>query len=63
MMGRQQLFTENTFTVILPLLSRCNRKAFKQVLRLLGIVLATNLFGAFVFTWIVGHIPIFSADV
>lgn len=37
-MGRQQLFTENTLTVILPLLSDRRRKVFMRVLRLWGIV-------------------------
>jgi formate-nitrite transporter family protein len=37
-MGRQQLFTENTVTAILPLLSRRSRSAFMKVLRLWIIV-------------------------
>jgi len=44
-LGRQQLFTENTLTVILPLLGRRNRKTLLAVLRLWGIVLLTNLLG------------------
>ncbi|HUX67137.1 MAG TPA: formate/nitrite transporter family protein [Terriglobales bacterium] len=48
-LGRQQLFTENTLTVILPLLVRRNRKTLLAVLRLWGIVLLTNLLGTAVF--------------
>lgn len=62
-MGRQQLFTENTLTVILPLLSRRSRKAFKQVARLWSLVLVSNLLGTFVFAWIVGHVDIFPPPV
>lgn len=44
-LGRQQLFTENTLTPILPLLEHRDGRTLAQVLRLWGIVLATNLVG------------------
>ena len=45
--GRQQLFTENTLTVILPLLDGKDKlKILLQVLRLWGLVLFANLLGA-----------------
>lgn len=48
-LGRQQLFTENTLTVILPLLSHKDATTLLRVLRLWGIVLSANLAGTFLF--------------
>lgn len=62
-MGRQQLFTENTLTVILPLLNRPNWANVIRVLRLWGIVLASNLLGNLLFAWIIGHTTLFPQDV
>ncbi|MFN2454294.1 MAG: formate/nitrite transporter family protein [Pyrinomonadaceae bacterium] len=45
-LGRQQLFTENTLTPILPLLQRPDAATFFNVLRLWVIVLIANLLGA-----------------
>jgi formate/nitrite transporter FocA (FNT family) len=46
-LGRQQLFTEQTLTAILPLLSRENEEgSFANVARLWVVVLAANLVGA-----------------
>ena len=45
-LGRQQLFTENTLTPILPLLQRRDRKTLANVARLWGLVLLANLIGA-----------------
>ncbi len=45
-LGRQQLFTENTLTPILPLLQRKDAATALNVLRLWGIVLMANLLGA-----------------
>jgi formate/nitrite transporter FocA (FNT family) len=61
-LGRHQLFTENTLTVILPLLQRRDRRTLKRVLRLWVIVLAANLCGALVFAWIAGHTDIFPSE-
>jgi len=49
-LGRQQLFTENTLTVILPLLYRRDRTTLFNVVRLWIIVLAANLLGVWLFT-------------
>ena len=54
-LGRQQLFTENTLTVILPLLRRWETRTLLNVLRLWAVVLGTNLVGAFAFAWMLGH--------
>ncbi|MDQ3907759.1 MAG: formate/nitrite transporter family protein [Acidobacteriota bacterium] len=58
-MGRHQLFTENTLTVILPLLQKPTAKNFARVARLWGVVLVANLAGALAFAWVVGHTEIF----
>ncbi len=61
-LGRQQLFTENTLTPILPLLTKRDAKTLGQVLRLWGLVLAANLVGALIFAWAAGHTLAFPAD-
>ncbi|MDX6270964.1 MAG: formate-nitrite transporter family protein [Acidobacteriota bacterium] len=45
-LGRQQLFTENTLTPMLPLLKRKDGETAKNVLRLWAVVLVANLLGA-----------------
>jgi len=60
-LGRQQLFTENMLTVILPLLARRDIPSLLCVLRLWLIVLAANLVGAGGFAWIVGHTGTFDS--
>ena len=42
-LGRQQLFTENTLTPVLPLLQNRTANGFGNVLRLWGVVLAANV--------------------
>jgi formate/nitrite transporter FocA (FNT family) len=44
-LARQQLFTENTITVVLPLMARPSLGAFGSAMRMWGIVLAANLAG------------------
>jgi formate/nitrite transporter FocA (FNT family) len=61
--GRQQLFTENTLTAIIPLLARRNLVTFVSVLRLWGVVLAANLTGAHLFAWVMARLPVASAAV
>ncbi|MBV9234179.1 MAG: formate/nitrite transporter family protein [Candidatus Eremiobacteraeota bacterium] len=59
-LARQQLFTENTVTAILPLLDDPNKPAiFLKVVRMWGIVLGTNLAGAAIFASVAAHTPIF----
>lgn len=59
--GRQQLFTENTLTAIIPLLARRNLATFWQVLRLWAVVLAANIVGAHLFAWAVADTPVLDA--
>lgn len=59
-LGRQQLFTENTLTVVLPLLTRRNRRTLWLVARLWAIVLGANLLGALAFGFVAARLPVFS---
>jgi formate/nitrite transporter FocA (FNT family) len=47
--GRQQLFTENTLTAIIPLLARRNLTTLLSVLRLWSVVFAANIVGTLLF--------------
>jgi len=47
-LGRLQLFTENTVTAVLPLLSEWSRARLGHTARLWGVVLSANLVGTFV---------------
>ena len=46
-MGRMQLFTENTITTVLPIMQERTWRALMSMLRLWAIVLAANVVGAF----------------
>ena len=48
-LGRQQLFTENTLTVILPFLARERGATLGNIARLWSIVFAANIAGALLF--------------
>jgi len=54
-LGRQQLFTKNTLTVILPVLREQRVDALMTVARLWAVVLLANLIGAFAFGWFAAH--------
>jgi formate/nitrite transporter FocA (FNT family) len=58
-LGRQQLFTENTLTVVLPLLVQKDLGTLLKMLRLWGVVLSANLLGTFLFALCIGKILIF----
>ncbi len=59
---RLQLFTENTITVVLPVLAQPTRNRLYCTARLWGIVLAANLFGTFVTAAIGVHGGILPVD-
>ena len=61
-LGRQQLFTENTLTVILPLLRKKKLHMLLNVGRLWGIVLVMNLIGTFLFALFVGKTVVFPPE-
>ncbi len=54
-LGRQQLFTENTLTAVLPFLQNRTPGMLLNVLRLWSVVLLSNLVGSFLFAWTVSH--------
>ncbi|HST51581.1 MAG TPA: formate/nitrite transporter family protein [Pyrinomonadaceae bacterium] len=62
-LGRQQLFTENTLTVILPLLQRPFASTFARVARLWAVVLAANVAGALAFAFVISHTELFEPQV
>lgn len=62
-LGRQQLFTENTLTAVLPFLQRSNVSTLKQVLRLWGVVFAANVAGALIFAFVIARTELFEPHV
>jgi formate/nitrite transporter FocA (FNT family) len=62
-LGRQQLFTENTLTPILPLLRRKDLHTLGDVARLWGIIFAGNMLGALVFALVATKTAAFDAPV
>ncbi len=62
-MARQQLFTENTLTAVLPVISAWQLHWLWVMLRLWVIVLAANLLGAFIFAIAIAHMGMLPADV
>jgi len=62
-LGRQQLFTENTLTPILPLLHNRDLSTFGRVLRLWGLLLSANMAGTWLFAAALAHLSVFNSDV
>ena len=63
-MARQQLFTENTVTAVVPALDNFDGgRTLLKMLRLWGIVLAGNLFGAILFAYAAAHSNAFEPQV
>jgi formate/nitrite transporter FocA (FNT family) len=61
-LGRQQLFTENTLTVILPLLTERKPSMFANVLRLWTMVLVSNVIGAILFALVLAKTEVVDAE-
>ena len=61
-LGRQQLFTETTLTACLPMLDAPQSRMLGSVLRLWGVVLATNLLGAWLFAWTAANTNVFNLE-
>jgi len=62
-LGRQQLFTENTLTPILPLMKNSSAKVLGNVARLWAVVLVTNLIGAAIFAIVIARTPVFEESI
>jgi formate/nitrite transporter FocA (FNT family) len=57
-LGKQQLFTENTLTPIIPLMHEKTAERFGKVATLWAFVLAGNLLGAHLIAWFLGATPV-----
>lgn len=62
-LGSQQLFTENTLTPIIPLLSQRTSACLRNVLRLWATVFVANIIGAVLFAIVLGKLEVVSPDV
>lgn len=62
-LGRQQLFTENTLTAIIPLLANRNLATLLSVTKLWSVVLLANMAGAHLFAWVAGNTAMFEPEV
>jgi formate/nitrite transporter FocA (FNT family) len=62
-LGSQQLFTENTLTAVVPLLADRTGGMLRNVARLWGVVLLTNLIGALLFAFVIGRTELFKPEV
>ncbi|NIY45961.1 formate/nitrite transporter family protein [Cedecea colo] len=58
-MARQQLFTENTVTAVLPVMQKPTGSNFLLLIRLWGMVLLGNLIGTGIAAWAFEYMPIF----
>ncbi|MGD8219034.1 formate/nitrite transporter family protein [Pseudomonas thivervalensis] len=58
-LARQQLFTENTLTAVLPIMSKPTLSNFGRLFRLWGVVLVGNLCGTLLVAYVMLHLPIF----
>ncbi len=56
-MARSELFTENTLTPVLPLLHRRDMQTLRRMLRVWGVLLAGNLVGTLIFSWLMAQTP------
>ena len=62
-LGRQQLFTENTITVVLPLLSEFSRRNLFLLGRTWSIILVANIAGTLCAALFYSFAPAFSEDI
>ena len=62
-LGRQQLFTENTLTPILPVMLHRDRGMLLRALRLWALVLVSNLTGALIIAWVLSGTGAFPPEV
>ncbi|QMI05973.1 formate/nitrite transporter family protein [Citrobacter sp. RHB25-C09] len=58
-MARQQLFTENTVTAVLPVMHKPTAGNFGLLMRLWGVVLLGNVVGTGIAAWAFEYMPIF----
>lgn len=61
-MARQQLFTENTVTAVLPIMHKPTPGNIGLLMRLWGIVLLGNILGTGIAAWAFEYMPIFDKE-
>lgn len=61
-LARQQLFTENTLTAVLPVMSKLTLNNVGRLLRLWGVVLIGNLAGTILVAYVMLRLPIFDTQ-
>ncbi len=62
-LSRQQLFTENTITVVLPIIAEPSRARMLKMIRMWGIVLIANMVGTLVAALFCTYTPAVAPDV
>lgn len=62
-LGRQQLFTENTLTAVLPVIKRKKIRWLRAMLRLWLIVLSANVIGCIIFALTAAYSSMFTPEV
>ncbi|MEO8640072.1 formate/nitrite transporter family protein [Pseudomonas sp.] len=60
-LARQQLFTENTLTAVLPIMTKPTLNNFGRLLRLWSVVLVGNLCGTLLVAYVMLNLPIFDS--
>ncbi|CRI55799.1 formate/nitrite transporter family protein [Pseudomonas sp. CCOS 191] len=60
-LARQQLFTENTLTAVLPVMTAPTLSNLGRLLRLWSVVLLGNLAGTLLVAWVMLELPIFDS--
>jgi formate/nitrite transporter FocA (FNT family) len=60
-LARQQLFTENTLTAVLPIMTKPTLGNFGRLLRLWSVVLVGNLCGTLLVAYVMLNLPIFDS--
>ncbi|MFP1483962.1 formate/nitrite transporter family protein [Escherichia coli] len=61
-MARQQLFTENTVTAVLPVMQKPTTSNVGLLMRLWGVVLLGNILGTGIAAWAFEYMPIFNEE-
>ncbi|MFP7673842.1 formate/nitrite transporter family protein [Marivita sp. S0852] len=62
-LGRMQLFTENTITTVVPVVINPSKSAFRRTARLWSVVLIANVVGAFAVATFFAYSPVLADDV
>lgn len=62
-LSRQQLFTENTITVVLPIMAKPSRAHLLRGVRMWGIVFSANLLGTLFAALLVTFVPVVAPEV